>query len=392
MGLFHSKPDENHIVELPTEMIDKILSYIPKKELMKISLVKKQWMAIINSKIENILIRQPNQENLSQVRNLINRFPEMKNLELNVKAMEVNDCLDFLPLTSLALNEVAVTFNIHECAPALWSPLEGLLAGLRNHGDANPLTHISKFKINLEDFNFKCHPSQVLTFEIDESNDLEKLKEDIMSFNNVTKIEYTEDYDSGDYEQDNLWSASIIECILTREQLKEIELSVFLNSHFNYENVFPKNLTVDEISFWPRCGDLSSKIWSKVFDALPNIKHVRVVTDRNAAGILRNIIRAFKGLKSLHFAQIVHPLKKSKQQFESQKIQDCCNFIKENFPLKCKVIIATYDSEVYNGNGEDVLTNRIVKEEGKAPKIVPRGSPGSIITWTDHDYEKFKQS
>ena len=147
MGLFHSKPDENHIVELPTEMIDKILSYIPKKELMKISLVKKQWMAIINSKIENILIRQPNQENLSQVRNLINRFPEMKNLELNVKAMEVNDCLDFLPLTTLALNEVAVTFNIHDYA--LWFPLEGLLAGLRKRGDANPLTNISKIKINL---------------------------------------------------------------------------------------------------------------------------------------------------------------------------------------------------------------------------------------------------
>ena len=147
MGLFHSKPDENHIVELPTEMIDKILSYIPKKELMKISLVKKQWMAIINSKIENILIRQPNQENLSQVRNLINRFPEMKNLELNVKAMEVNDCLDFLPLTSLALNEVAVSFNIHDYA--LWFPLEGLLAGLRKRGDANPLTNISKIKINL---------------------------------------------------------------------------------------------------------------------------------------------------------------------------------------------------------------------------------------------------
>ena len=147
MGLFHSKPDENHIVELPNEMMVKILSYIPKKERMKISLVKKQWMAIINSKIENILIRQPNQENLSQVRNLINRFPEMKNLELNVKAMEVNDCLDFLPLTSLAFNEVAVTFNIHDYA--LWFPLEGLLVGLRKRGDANPLTRISKIKINL---------------------------------------------------------------------------------------------------------------------------------------------------------------------------------------------------------------------------------------------------
>ena len=123
MGLFHSKPDENHkqIVDLPPEMMEKIFSYIDKKERMKISLVKKQWMAIINSKIENILIRQPNQENLSQIRNLINRFPEMKNLELDVmKAMEVNDCLDFLPLTSLALNEVAVTFNIHDWGCALF--------------------------------------------------------------------------------------------------------------------------------------------------------------------------------------------------------------------------------------------------------------------------------
>ena len=384
MGLFHSKPDENRkqIVDLPPEMMEKIFSYIDKKERMKISLVKKQWMAIINSKIENILIRQPNQENLSQVRNLINRFPEMKNLELGVKkAMEVNDCLDFLPLTSLALNEVAVTFNIHDWGCALfWEdfgtkfPLGGLLAGLRKHGDANPSTHISKFKINLEDFNFKCHPSQVLTFEIDESNDLEKLKEDIMSFNNVTKIRYAEWDDDEDYEQDNLWFALIMECILKRKQLKEIELGVFFDSNFNYENVFPKNLTVEEISFWPRCGDLSSKFWSKVFDALPNIKNVRVVTDRNTVGVLKNLIRAFKGLKSLHFALC--------ETLDSQ-LNDCYNFIKENFPLKCKVIIATYESG-YNGDKEDVLTNRIIKEEGETPKIVTLGSPGSISTWPEY--------
>ena len=148
MGLFYSKPDESHkYMDLPPEIMEKIFSYIEKKERMKISLVKKQWFSIINSKIEDILITNSSQHNLNHVRNLINRFSRMKNLELNVeKAMEVNDCLDFLPLTSLALNEVAVTFNIHDCA--LWFPLEGLLAGLRKR-DANPLTHISKIKINL---------------------------------------------------------------------------------------------------------------------------------------------------------------------------------------------------------------------------------------------------
>ena len=386
MGLFYSKPDENHklIVDLPPEMMEKIFSYIDKKERMKISLVKKQWMAIINSKIEKILIRQPwpNQENLSQVRNLIDRFPKMKNLELDVEnAMEVNDCLDFLPLTSLTLNGVAVTFNMHACA--FWSPPEDYenLAGLRKHGDANPSTHISKFKINPEDFNFKCHPSQVLTFEIDESNDLEKLKEDIMSFNNVTKIRYVEWDDDEDYEQDNLWFASILECIFTRKQLKEIGLSVFFDTNFNYENAFPKNLTVEEISFFPRCGDLSSKFWSKVFDALPNIKHVRVVTDVVTVGVLKNLIRAFKGLKSIHFALY---------QTSDSQLNNCYNFIKENFPWKCKVIIATYESGYNADEREDVLTNRIIKEEGETPKIVTRGSPGSISTWIEFEYEKFK--
>ena len=383
MGLFYSKPDENHkqIVDLPPEVMEKIFSYIPKKERMKtVSLVKKQWFSIINSKIEDILLDNPKEANLNQVRNLIKRFPRMKNLEINVKlATEVLDCLDFLPLTSLALNEVDILLEIKQ----FWHPLEGLLFDLRKHGDANPSTHISKFKINLEDFNFKCHPSQVLTFEIDISNDFEKLKEDIMSFNNVTKIKYDEWNYYYDYEQDNLRFALIIECILTRKQLKEIEFGVFFASNFNYENVFPKNLTVDEISFWPRCGDLSSKIWSKVFDALPNIKNVRVVTGtryqygRNAVGILKNLIRAFKGLKSLHFALY---------ETSDSQLNDCYNFIKENFPLKCKVIIATYESDE-----EDVLTNRIVKEEGKPPKMVALGSPGSIITWTDLEYENFKR-
>ena len=145
MGLFYSKPemmkpDENRkqIVDLPPEMIEKIFSYIPKKEMRNISLVQKQWMAIINSKIETILIRRPNQDNLPQVRNLINRFPRLKNLEFNVElATEVYHCLDFLPLTSLALNGVQLLFDIKDCWHLRRHPLEGLLLDLKKHGDAN---------------------------------------------------------------------------------------------------------------------------------------------------------------------------------------------------------------------------------------------------------------
>ena len=92
-------------------------------------------------------------------------------------------------------------------------------------------------------------------------------------------------------------------------------------------------------------------------------------TFENLIVILRNLLGAFKYLKSLHFAWIAS----EDERFGSQKIQDCYNFIKENFPLKAKVIIAEYES--YERYEEDVLTNLINKGEGKPPKIV---APGSI--------------
>ena len=122
MGLFYSKPemmktDENckQIVDLPPEMMRKIFTYIGKKERMKISLVNKQWYAIISTRIDEILIRSPTQDNLNQVKILINdRFPRLKNLELNVElATEVNHCLDFLPLASLAFfwNSIGICYR-----------------------------------------------------------------------------------------------------------------------------------------------------------------------------------------------------------------------------------------------------------------------------------------
>ena len=156
--------------------------------------------------------------------------------------------IDFLPLTSLAFLGIQLEFVIKKS----WQrPLEGLLIDLRSHEDANPETHISRIRINLEDFNFKCHPSQVITFEIDQSHDFEKLKENIMSFNCVTKIDYTEWDDS---EQDNLKFAKTIESILTMKQLKQVGFNVFFDSNFDYENKFPTNSNVDEITLRFRQG------------------------------------------------------------------------------------------------------------------------------------------
>ena len=353
---------------LPNEMMTKIFSNLDKKEWMNISMVTKRWFAIINDQIEEILIKLPTQENLDEVRNLVNRYPRLKNLVLST---EVNKISDFLPLASLDLKGITAELNINEA----WqreNPREALIFDhdLMRHGDANPDSHITRIRINLEDFYFKYHPSQVITFEIDQSRDFEKLKEDIMSFDCVTKIIYSE-YEFGGFQKDELKSAKIISSILTRRQLKQVEFHVFF--HSDYGNEFPKNLTVDEITLHPRSEVFSSNIWSKVFDALPNIKIVKIVTDdtytfENLIVILRKLLGAFKYLKSLHFAWIAS----EDERFGSQKIQDCYNFIKENFPLKAKVIIAEYES--YERYEEDVLTNLIKKEEGKPTKIVAPGS------------------
>ena len=65
---------------LPNEMMTKIFSNLDKKEWMNISMVTKRWFAIINDQIEEILIKTPTQENLDEVRNLVNRYPRLKNL------------------------------------------------------------------------------------------------------------------------------------------------------------------------------------------------------------------------------------------------------------------------------------------------------------------------
>lgn len=79
--------------------------------------------------------------------------------------------------------------------------------------------------------------------------------------------------------------------------------------------------------------------------------------------ILKNISH-FKNLKSLHYA-ICSRYHNEKNNVH--KIQDCCKIIKDNFPMKAKVIIADM-------NLKNDLTDMIEKGEGKEPKIVIRKS------------------
>ena len=79
MDGFYSKLDEIADLPLPNEMMAKIFSYL-EHEWMNISMVTKRWFAIVNDQIEEILIKLPTQENLDEVRNLVNRYPRLKNL------------------------------------------------------------------------------------------------------------------------------------------------------------------------------------------------------------------------------------------------------------------------------------------------------------------------
>ena len=270
---------------------------------------------------------------------------------------KVNKASEILPLKSLALEGISVEFDINQdlIHTQNWSH--------NWEQRVHPTTYITRIKINnANDFNFKYSPSQIIDFEIDQPKDFDMVKKEILSLDLVSRIEYRFK------KQDNLKFVRIIESILTRPNLKQIDFHGFFDFDSNLDiwNEFPKNFTVHEITFRNRNFSFNFKIWKKVFDALPNIKRVRVVTFDNIENlpmILKNISN-FKNLKSLHFAICS---RYHNEKINVKKIQDCCNIIKGNFPMKAKVIIADMDLK-------NDLTNLIEKEEEKEPKIVIRKS------------------
>ena len=125
----------------------------------------------------------------------------------------------------------------------------------------------------------------------------------------------------------------LIEAILTRPNLNQIDFYDHFKLDSNMQQGFQKSVTVEEITLknGSRTGlsGLDLELWKQLFDALPNTKRVRIVFNWNAKNVLEflKIISDFKNLESLNFA--IRGLKNS----GVQKMQDCCNII-DNFPIR----------------------------------------------------------
>ena len=305
--------------DLPNEILFQILSNLGKKSQMNVSLVNKRFYEASNYQIKDIRIRRPtNMDNLQGLQNFINRFPNLRNLSL---ASPVGNYLELLSLKSLELKEKSIEFDIRDT-----------LIKTKNW----PTTYIRRIKV--EDFEnfagFEYKPSQIIHFEVHYPEDLEKVKEEIMSFNSLRRIALKFRYNV-------MIPSGFFETILTRPALKQIDFHTSaLDLDFDMEQEFTKNPMVEVITFQSelriqKVPDL--KKIQKLFDALPNIKRVRVVTsthDIENFFVFLQMIGDFKKLESLHFA--IDGLEKI---VNVQKIQDLLNIVKD-FPSKAKVVIA----------------------------------------------------
>ena len=356
-----AKDSRNQILDvsfedLPNEILSKILSYFSKKKRLSISTVNQRWFQNINSQIEDIQIRRPTttNENLEELQRFINRFRRLRSLSLDSR---VGNYSELLPLKSLNLKGISIEFDVRK----------DLIK------TKNDVVTIKRIKLeDFEDFtHFEYKPSQIIVVYVDDSEDVggsdsEMLREEIMSLNSLRRI-YISIYDE-------VISRQVYEAILTRPALKQIDIDAHCTLHCtlhidNIEHEIPKNYTVEEITF---DGDIfHSEKWKKLFDALPNIKRVRVVQwgkypPYNLPEFIK-VLSVFKNLESLHIAI-------ARIEHEGPKIQDSLKIIKDNFPIKAKVVIADMD-----GNAK--LTNVIEKEEGKLPEIVRESKRAMAIRY-----------
>ena len=324
--------------DLPNEMLSEILSYLDKKERLYISTVNQRWFQIINSQIEGLeSIRRPTTtENLEELQNLINRFPNIRSLSL---ANRINNLSELVPLKSLAFKDFSLEFDVCGCG----------------YG-----SRVKRVKLDFE--NLEYNPSQIIHYEVQPRSwrvaEMEEVMEEMMSLTSLKRIRI---YGSG------VISRQVMDAILTRPNLRQIDFHLYtrlygnptLTFASNIDPEFQKNFTVEEITLGSSNNPFPYKFWKQLFNALPNTKRVRVVFYNSIHGPLNileflKILCDLKNLKSLHLAM-------SLKFYSVQQIQECCKVI-ANFPIKAKVVIA--DMNVRN------LSNLIEKDEGKPPKIV----------------------
>jgi hypothetical protein len=164
---------------------------------------------------------------------------------------------------------------------------------------------------------------------------LESVLEEIISLKAVTKISYRDSNDHGSQQKD-LMFVNVIENILTRNTLKQIDFDVDFDDDLDVANEFTKNFNVEEISL--QHSNLSFKVWKKVFQALPNVKKVKIMAFENTflenlGVILKNISDNFKDLKSLDVSIFS---RYDNEEFDLQKINVCLDIIKDNFSMRSK--------------------------------------------------------
>ena len=220
------------ILDLPNEILFQILSNLGKKNQMNVSLVNKRCYEASNYQIKDIRIRRPtNMDNLQGLQNFINRFPNLRNLSL---ASPVGNYLELLSLKSLELKEKSIEFDIRDT-----------LIKTKNW----PTTYIRRIKV--EDFEnfagFEYKPSQIIHFEVHYPEDLEKVKEEIMSLNSLRRIALKFRYNV-------MIPSGFFETILTRPALKQIDFQTSTwDLDFDMEQEFTRNPMVEEITFLSHC-------------------------------------------------------------------------------------------------------------------------------------------
>ena len=355
--------DENYFPteSLPNEIMVKIFSYLDGNGKVKVSLVNKRWFQVVNNEIENLSIKWPLQQN-QDVINLMNRFSKLKNIEL---ATVVTDAWmiygkdsGFLPVHFFEFTG-SLEFDIDP----------DLIPTKSKHS-----TSITRIRINpaKEIWDFVYNKNQIINFEVDMCalvsvrngvtwvrlpSDVDTVVKEILSLNNVSKIKYSQNIHRAiDYQQENLKFFKIVQSILSRPYLKQIEFDITFDFNLDIENEFSKNFHVEEIKL--RSTNFSLKLWKSIYDALPNIRKVKVVISediRNLGVILKDLSN-FKNLKFLH---VTIRNRDRYKIFNEPKIRDCFDVIRDNFPMKTKVVIADMDS-----------TNLIERIEGNEPKIV----------------------
>ena len=210
-----------------------------------------------------------------------------------------------------------------------------------------------------------------MNFEINMNNHstvayCDSVIEEIRSLDNVTKIEYGEEFQQG-----NLNLVTLIESILSRPYLKQIIFYLFPPTKFidlflddlDIEQEFPKNCNIEEITF--KTWFTPFRFLNKVLDALPNIKKVIIFNDNdweNLPVFLQNI-SSLKHLKYLKVAICTN----TEENFDAHKffreIGDCCNVIKNHFPMNSEVVIADQSRDLITTLN---LTNLIEKKEVKS--------------------------